>query len=479
MLGLLQGVILANKLLKKRLAKHGYFKQLHTPGLWRHESRQIWFNLAVDDFGIKYIGKDDLQHLYNALQKETYNIVEDHAGKLYCSINLKWNYDNEYIDLSKPKYIMEQLTCYAHPAPGRPPHYPFLPNPITYNKDTQAPTPTDDSPLLDNAGKKCIQQVNGSFLYYAWVVDPTILMALSDIATQQAAPTENTKKQVNQFLDYMWTHPNAKICYRAFDMILNVHSDALHLFAPRARSHAGGYFFLGSLPVDSNPIKLNSAIHITCTILKLIVAFAAKAELGALFLNAQEAKVLHLTLNKLGYLQPPKPIHIDNTTFVGIVNNTIKRQHSRVMEMRYFWLLDGKTQQYFKFYYQPGQENLGDYPSKHYTAYIHMHVRPYYLHTDKSPALLPWVLKPNIWQGCAEILGDPYAKKSPLPRIGITSCRPVSPSILSHQILGQSCLLNRISSPHMRSRRVPLKLPRERILSVSYHIEFSQQFSRR
>jgi hypothetical protein len=56
-----------NKLLKKCLAKHGYFEQPHTPGLFSHESRPIWFNLAVDDFGIKYIGKDTLQHLYNSL----------------------------------------------------------------------------------------------------------------------------------------------------------------------------------------------------------------------------------------------------------------------------------------------------------------------------------------------------------------------------------------------------------------------------
>jgi hypothetical protein len=69
-----------------------------------------------------------------------------------------------------------------------------LPNPITYGKDTQVPTPIDDSPLLDNAGKKCIQKVVGSFLYYARVVDPTILMALTNITTQQATPTENTKK---------------------------------------------------------------------------------------------------------------------------------------------------------------------------------------------------------------------------------------------------------------------------------------------
>ncbi len=40
------------------------------------------------------------------------------------------------------------------------------------------------------------------------------------------------------------------------------------------------------------------------------------------------------------------------------------------MEMRYFCLLDGETQQYFKFYYHPGLENLGDYPSKHHTADI-------------------------------------------------------------------------------------------------------------
>jgi hypothetical protein len=259
MFGLPQAGILANKLLKKCLAEHRYFEQPHTPSLWRHKSHQIWFNLAIDDFVIKYIGKGNLKHLYNTLRKETYDVVKERAGKLYCGINLKWTYDNGYVDLSMPKNFMKQLTCYAHPAPDRPQHYPFFPNPITYGKDTQAPTPIDNSPLLDNAGKKCIQQVIGSFLYYAWSINPTILMALSDIATQQAAPTENTKKQVEQFLDYMWTHPNAKICYCASNMILNIHSNASYLSAPCAGSRAGGYFFLGSLHIpltatQSNPM---------------------------------------------------------------------------------------------------------------------------------------------------------------------------------------------------------------------------------
>ena len=41
MYGLPQAGILANKLLKKRLAKHGYYELPHTPGLFTHDSRPI------------------------------------------------------------------------------------------------------------------------------------------------------------------------------------------------------------------------------------------------------------------------------------------------------------------------------------------------------------------------------------------------------------------------------------------------------
>jgi hypothetical protein len=222
-----------------------------------------------------------------------------------------------------------------------------------------------------------------------------MLMALLEIALQQAAPTENMMEHANQFLDYMWSHSDKVIQYRASDMILNVHSDVLYLSTPKARSCAGGYIFLGSIPHDGDPITLNGANHITCAILKLVAASAAEAELGALFLNAQEAKVLRLILAELGHPQPPTPIHINSTTTVGLVNNTIKQQRSRAMEMRYFWLLGGKMQQYFKFYYQPGLKNLGNYPSKHHTAHMHQHVRPYYVHMNSSLTLLPRAMKPS------------------------------------------------------------------------------------
>jgi hypothetical protein len=308
-----------------------------------------------------------------------------------------------------PADIKKQLTKHSHVAPLKPQHCPYVPNPIKYGKDNQSPSPLDKSPHLNKAHKKRIQQIVSSFLYYAWAVDPIILMALLENASQQAAPTENTMEHVNQFLDYIWTHPDAIIWYHASDMILNVHSDASYLSAPKARSRASGYFFCGSIPQDGDPIKLNGAIHITCNILKLVAASAAEAELGALFLNAQEAKVLQLILTELGHSQPPTPIHIDNTTTVRIVNIMIKQQRSRAMEMRYFWLLDGETQQYFKFYYQPSLKNLGNYPSKHHTADIHQHIRPYYVHMNNSPTPLSYQ---ELWsqalvEGALKSLGIP------------------------------------------------------------------------
>ena len=174
---------------------------------------------------------------------------------------------------------------------------------------------------------------------------------------------------------------------------------------------------MGSLPCDVEPIRLNGNIAVTCAILKLVTSYTVEAELGAFFINTKEAKIVRLTLAKLGHPQPQTPIYINNTTALGILNNTISRQLYRAMDMRYFWLLDQETNKYFKFYYQPGQENLANYPSKAHTGNIHTHVCPYYLHMDSSPNLLTRAAKPSSRQGCTEILGDPYYKGITLPRI--------------------------------------------------------------
>jgi hypothetical protein len=198
-------------------------------------------------------------------------------------------------------------------------------------------------------------------------------------------------------------------------MILNVHSDASYLSAKDARSHAAGYYFLGSLPRDNEPIHLNGAIHVISRILRLVAASSAEAELSALFMNAKETKIIRLNLHQLGHPQPPTPIHVDNSTAVGIVTNTMKRNKSRSIEMRYFWLLDGSTQKLFNFKYHPWYENLADYPSKSHTGTHHLAVRPFYIHMPTSPHFLHCAAKLSVWQVCVNKLGPTYITKPSRP----------------------------------------------------------------
>jgi hypothetical protein len=221
----------------------------------------------------------------------------------------------------------------------------------------------------------------------------------------------------------MSLHPDAIIRYYKSDMILNIHSDASYLTAPKARSRAGGIYFLGSVPIDGKPIRLNGPIHSLSAILKHVAASAAEAELGALFLNAQEAKIMRLTIFELGHPQPPNPIHIDNKTVVGIVNNTIKGQRSRMMEMRYFWLLDGEAQKYFAFHYHPGHENLGDFHTKSFSSKDTQIVIPYYVHTSQSPRQLVRALLPSTRRGCVGNIWNPYIHRNPLPSIPTVQSR--------------------------------------------------------
>ncbi len=69
--GLPQAGILANKWLRQKLAPFGYYECVNMPGLWYHVSRPISFTLVVDDFSIKYVGKEHADHLIASI-KSTY-----------------------------------------------------------------------------------------------------------------------------------------------------------------------------------------------------------------------------------------------------------------------------------------------------------------------------------------------------------------------------------------------------------------------
>jgi len=86
-------------------------------------------------------------------------------------------------------------------------------------------------------------------------------------------------------------------------MIFNIHSDASYLSQANARIRSCGYYFLGWVPQDDTSIKLNGTIFTFCNGLKWVVASAAEAELGALFLNCTEGMVMRTILEELGHEQ--------------------------------------------------------------------------------------------------------------------------------------------------------------------------------
>jgi hypothetical protein len=67
MYGLPQAGILAKELLQRNLAKDGYRPTQHTHGLWTHDTRPISFSLVMDNFGVKYVGREHAEHLMECI----------------------------------------------------------------------------------------------------------------------------------------------------------------------------------------------------------------------------------------------------------------------------------------------------------------------------------------------------------------------------------------------------------------------------
>ena len=95
---LLQDGLLSNELLERRLNKHGYRQSKLVPGLWKHDWRHVQFTLVVDDFGVKYVGKEHALHLKQTIE-ENYGVTTDWVGARYIVIIIEWDYSNQRVHL--------------------------------------------------------------------------------------------------------------------------------------------------------------------------------------------------------------------------------------------------------------------------------------------------------------------------------------------------------------------------------------------
>jgi hypothetical protein len=111
-------------------------------------------------------------------------------------------------------------------------------------------------------------------------------------------------------------------------MILHIHSNASYLTESEACSRAGGHNFLSSDKPNNQPLLPNGPILSLAKILRNVMSSAAKAEVGALFLNDIEGTIIRTTLEEMGHPQPPTSLQTGNSNADGIINGStpVKQQ---------------------------------------------------------------------------------------------------------------------------------------------------------
>ena len=147
MYGLPQSVLLANELLENRLNKQGYQYSKLVPGIWKQKCRPIQFTLMVDDFGVKYVGKEHALHLKQTLE-ENYKVTTDWDGTRYTGIKLDWDYKKKQVNLFLPGYTEKALKKFNH-TKKKNQNQPYPNATIIYGAKKKYATQPSTAPLLD------------------------------------------------------------------------------------------------------------------------------------------------------------------------------------------------------------------------------------------------------------------------------------------------------------------------------------------
>jgi hypothetical protein len=177
---------------------------------------------------------------------------------------------------------------------------------------------------------KRVQDIVDTLLYYGRAVDPTLLIALSSIAACQANGTTAVSKSCQQHFDYVATHPNASIHYKACDMILAAHTDASYFSEPNGKSRASAHFYLTNH--DDKEFN-NGTILMLSSIVKHVMSSASKAELAALYYGCKLAVPICTTLEEMGHPQLERTmITTNNITAQGLTMCAMTPKASKSMD---------------------------------------------------------------------------------------------------------------------------------------------------
>ena len=366
-------------LVNEVLAPAGYIQDAVVPCIFRHRTNGIVFTLVVDDFGIKYDKGTYPTHLLDTLRTK-YQIKVDETGSKYLGMNIDIRRDLGYLSLSIPGYVMKALTRFS-PNNTSGALSPSVYTPPVYGSTAPQMTHSDATPPLDQEQRHRLQQIVGVFLYYARMIDSTMLPAITALASEQATATITTAESAARFLAYAASFPANELRFYASGMRLHAQVDASYLSRSGSRSVAGGIWYLGN---DVDPTQVNGTVHALSSIIPVIVASAGEAEYGSLFMNMQAGEWLRAICAAVGHPQQATIILCDNECAVGLATNNVKIKRSKSVDMRFHWCRDRVQQGHFKVHWRKGKHNLADFFTKPLPVRAHRAIMPLLVHTPDA-----------------------------------------------------------------------------------------------
>ena len=216
-----------------------------------------------------------------------------------------------------PNYINKYLACLNHYPPIKPQQPPHPYNTPVYGQKCQFFIPTTTNKKLTPAQLNHCQEVCGFSNNYAQSIDNTMQTAVSAISSSLSTRSwKDIEFWINKFLDYVATHPGAKILYHASKMHLWIHSDASYINEPKAWSRNGGYFYLlekPKLPINPNdpPPKLNAPVLVHIKNIDPVMYYVQVSKTGSDFINSKDDATLWNELHEMVHIQGPTPIQFE------------------------------------------------------------------------------------------------------------------------------------------------------------------------
>jgi hypothetical protein len=271
-------------------------------------------------------------HFKQSLEK-VWKIKLNVKGDKFLGLDLKWDYnpDNPTLEYSNNRVIPDGLKRFF---PGE--TLKGADTPGIYSTHWNVKDEVEEEPAPMPLIKQLVMEFCGTFSHLARTARPDIISQVNEISQTQANPTTLTHKQVYQLANYLARYPKASCIMTATDMQLRCHyDDALR---PHARHKAAAVIYHAN--IKDAPETIGNVTEIMCKLPISCVASILEGEYCAGFLAGQIMYNHKVILEELGYPQTAIQFFGDNTTAVGITNDSMKIKKSKAVDKSFHWMRD-------------------------------------------------------------------------------------------------------------------------------------------